>query len=125
MDIPPVERFEAGFVAGAKSVNPSIEVLISYADAFDDEARGEELALEAISQGADIVFAAAGATGLGAITACQDAGALFIGVDTDQYVTSPGSGDVMLDIGDEAPRGRCVPDREGRRRRHVRRRSEP
>ena len=105
MDIPPVERFEAGFIAGAKSVNPGVEVLISYADAFDDEARGEELALEAISQGADIVFAAAGATGLGAITACQDAGALFIGVDTDQYLTSPGSGDVMLTSAMKRPEG--------------------
>ena len=41
MDIPPVERFEAGFVAGAKSVNAGVEVLISYAGAFDDEAQGE------------------------------------------------------------------------------------
>lgn len=96
MDIPPVERFEVGFIAGAKSVNPDVEVIILYAGSFDDTAKGKELALSAIDQGADIVFAAAGLTGNGAITACQERGALFIGVDVDQYFSVPGSGDVML-----------------------------
>lgn len=96
MDIPPVERFEVGFIAGARSVNPDVEVLILYAGSFDDQAKGKELALSAIDQGADIVFAAAGLTGLGSITACQEQGALFIGVDVDQYYSVPGSGDVML-----------------------------
>ena len=96
MDIPPVERFEVGFIAGARSVNPDVEVLSLYAGSFDDQAKGKELALSAIDQGADIVFAAAGLTGLGSITACQEEGALFIGVDVDQYFSVPGSGDVML-----------------------------
>jgi basic membrane protein A len=96
MDIPPVERFEAGFVAGAQSVNYGIDVIGEYAGSFTDEARGEELAEDAIAQGADVVFAAAGATGLGCIQACQDHGALFIGVDNDQYLSIPGSGNVML-----------------------------
>ncbi|HET6497762.1 MAG TPA: BMP family ABC transporter substrate-binding protein, partial [Coriobacteriia bacterium] len=96
MDIPPVERFEVGFIAGARSVNPDVEILILYAGSFDDQAKGKELALSAIDQGADIVFAAAGLTGLGSITACQEEGALFIGVDVDQYFSVPGSGDVML-----------------------------
>lgn len=96
MDIPPVERFEAGFIAGARSVNPDVEVLVLYAGSFDDQARGRELALSAIDQGADIVFAAAGLTGVGSITAAQERGALFIGVDVDQYFSTPGSGDVML-----------------------------
>jgi basic membrane protein A and related proteins len=96
MEIPVVQRFEAGFVAGARSVNPHVEVLVSYAGVFDDEGLGYDLASEAIDAGADIVFAAAGGTGLGAISACQDVGALFIGVDVDQYLTVPGSGDVML-----------------------------
>jgi basic membrane protein A and related proteins len=96
MEIPSVTPFEAGFVAGARSVNPHVEVLVSYAGAFDDEALGYDLALDAIDAGADIIFAAAGPTGLGVIAACQDAGALFIGVDVDQYLTVPGSGNVML-----------------------------
>ncbi len=96
MDIPPVEKFEVGFIAGAKSVNPDVDVVSLYAGSFDDQAKGKELALSAIDQGADVVFAAAGLTGLGSITACQERGALFIGVDADQYETVPGSGDVML-----------------------------
>lgn len=96
MDIPPVERFEVGFISGAKSVNPDVEVISLYAGSFDDSAKGKELALSAIGQGADVVFAAAGLTGLGSITAAQEAGALFIGVDVDQYETVPDSGDVML-----------------------------
>lgn len=96
MDIPPVEKFEVGFIAGARSVNPDVEVISLWAGSFDDQAKGKELALSAIDQGADIVFAAAGLTGLGSITACQERGALFIGVDADQYLTVPGSGDVML-----------------------------
>jgi basic membrane protein A len=96
MDIPPVERFEAGFRAGVAYVDPTIKVISTYVGDFNDQAKGKEQALSAISQGADVVFAAAGQTGLGCITACQEAGALFIGVDADQYVTVPGSGDVML-----------------------------
>ncbi len=96
MDIPPVERFEVGFIAGARSVNPDVEILNLYSGSFDDQAKGKELALSAIDQGADVVFAAAGLTGLGSITACQERGALFIGVDVDQYESVPGSGDVML-----------------------------
>ncbi len=96
MDIPPVERFEAGFTAGARYANPDVKVISSYAGDFNDQAKGKELALAAIDQGADVVFAAAGLTGLGCITACQEADALFIGVDADQYETVPGSGDVML-----------------------------
>ncbi|MDY0088439.1 MAG: BMP family ABC transporter substrate-binding protein, partial [Coriobacteriia bacterium] len=96
MDIPPVEKFEVGFIAGARSVNPDVEVISLWAGSFDDQAKGKELALSAIDQGADVVFAAAGLTGLGSITACQERGALFIGVDADQYLTVPGSGDVML-----------------------------
>jgi basic membrane protein A len=87
MDSPPVEKFEAGFIAGARSVNPDIEVVSLYAGSFDDQAKGKELAVTAIEQGADIVFAAAGQTGLGCITACVERGTLFIGVDADQYET--------------------------------------
>ncbi len=95
--IPPVQRYEAGFVAGAKSVNPSVKVISLYAGAFDDQAKGKELGLSLISQGADIVFAAAGQTGIGTFNACQSSKkALFIGVDTDQYMTLTNPGDTIL-----------------------------
>lgn len=97
MPIPPVQRYEAGFVAGAKSVNPTVKVISLYAGKFDDQAKGKELGLSAISQGADIVFAAAGQTGIGTFNACQSSKkALFIGVDSDQYLTLTNPGDTIL-----------------------------
>jgi len=100
MPIPPVKKFEAGFIAGAKSVNPSVKVISLYcgtgATAFSDQAKGKELGLSLISQKADIVFAAAGQSGLGTFAACKEKGALFIGVDADQYLTLPSPGDVIL-----------------------------
>ncbi len=96
MPIPPVQRYEAGFIAGAKSVNPTVKIISLYAGSFEDQAKGKELALSAISQKADVVFAAAGQTGLGSIKACQEKKALFIGVDVDQFLAVPGTGDVML-----------------------------
>ncbi len=96
MDIPPVEKFEVGFTLGAKSVNPDVQVISLYAGSFTDQALGKELALSLIDQGADVIHAAAGLTGVGSITACQERGALFIGVDADQYLTVPNSGDVMV-----------------------------
>ena len=96
MEIPAVVKFQAGFIAGAKSVNPDVKVVSLYAGKFDDQAKGKELGLSLIDQKCDIVFAAAGQTGLGTIKACQERNALFIGVDADQYETVPGTGDVML-----------------------------
>ncbi len=97
MPIPPVQRYEAGFVAGAKSVNPTVKVISLYAGKFDDQAKGKELGLSLISQGADVVFAAAGQTGIGTFTACQQSKkALFIGVDTDQFLTLTNPGDTIL-----------------------------
>ncbi len=96
MDIPPVEKFEVGFTLGAKSVNPDVQVISLYVGDFGDQAKAKELALSLIDQGADVIHAAAGLAGVGSITACQERGALFIGVDADQYLTVDGSGDVML-----------------------------
>jgi len=97
MAIPPVQRYEAGFVAGAKSVNPTVKVISLYAGKFDDQAKGKELGLSLISDGADVVFAAAGQTGIGTFTACQESKkALFIGVDSDQYLTLTTPGDTIL-----------------------------
>lgn len=97
MPIPPVQKFEAGFVAGAKSVNPDVKVISLYAGKFDDQAKGKELGLSLISQKCDVVFAAAGQTGIGTFTACQESKkALFIGVDADQYLTLTNPGDTIL-----------------------------
>lgn len=97
MEIPPVQKFQAGFIAGAKSVNPSVKVISLYAGKFDDQAKGKELGLSLISDGADVVFAAAGQTGIGTFTACQESKkALFIGVDSDQFMTLTTPGDTIL-----------------------------
>jgi basic membrane protein A len=96
MDTPLIKKFEAGYIAGAKSVNPDVQVISLYTGNFTDQAKGKELGLSLIEQGADVIYAAAGACGTGTVQACQEKGALFIGVDADQYLTIPGTGDVML-----------------------------
>lgn len=96
MDVPLIRKFQAGFEAGAKSVNPDVTVIALYTGSFDDVAKGKELGLSLIDQKADVIYAAAGACGEGTVRACQERGALFIGVDSDQYLTIEGSGDVML-----------------------------
>lgn len=89
MFIPPVEKYEVGFIAGARSVNPDVEVISVTSGSFVDQAKGKEAALAMIEQGADIVFHAAGLTGLGAINACKEEGVLAIGVDIDQNSVAP------------------------------------
>jgi basic membrane protein A len=97
MEIPPVQRYEAGFIAGAKAVNPDVKVISKYVGKFDDQAGGKEAGLSLISSGADIVFAAAGQTGLGTFAACKESKkALFIGVDVDQFNTLTDPGDTIL-----------------------------
>jgi len=97
MTIPPVQRYEAGFVAGVKSVNPAAKVIRLYAGKFDDQAKGKELGLSLISSGCDVIFAAAGQTGIGTFSACKESKkALFIGVDTDQFNTLTDPGDTIL-----------------------------
>ncbi|MBI5230723.1 MAG: BMP family ABC transporter substrate-binding protein, partial [Coriobacteriales bacterium] len=87
LEIPPVQRFQAGFIQGAKSVDPDIEVVSVYTGSFTDQQKGKEAATNLIEQGCDIVFAAAGQTGLGSIKSAQENNALFIGVDADQFET--------------------------------------
>jgi basic membrane protein A len=97
MDVPLIKKFEAGFRAGVKSVDPSVKVVSLYAGNFNDQAKGKELGLSEINQGADVIFAAAGATGEGTFKACQESKkALFIGVDADQFNTIKNSGDTIL-----------------------------
>ena len=84
--IPLIEKFQAGFEAGAKTANPSIVVLgAKYTDSWDDTAIGKAMADSLFSGGADVVYHAAGRCGLGVIAAAHDAeGKLAIGVDSDQ-----------------------------------------
>ena len=86
IEIPPVVRYVVGFEAGVKSVNQDAEVIVAYADTFDDPALGKELTLAQYNQGADIVFPVAGKTGVGSYEAAKEQGEGFwvIAADTDQ-----------------------------------------
>jgi basic membrane protein A len=89
-----IEKFQAGYEAGARSVDPNIEILVEYigdsTQAFVDPTRGEALSASMYDQGADVVYHAAGQSGLGLFQAAVEAGpdALAIGVDSDQYLTA-------------------------------------
>lgn len=89
--IPPVMRYEVGYVAGARSVNPDIEISIAYADDFEDPNLGKELSLAQYNNGADVVHAAAGRTGIGAFDAAKEQGEGFwvIAADQDQTELGP------------------------------------
>ena len=91
--VPPVKKFGEGFKNGAKATNPAVEVIVTYHEpnnAFGDPAWGAATAKQALDNGADIVFGAGGGTGNGALAeVAKKAGALCIGVDTDQYETVP------------------------------------
>ena len=95
MDIPLIRNFEFGYEQGVKHVNPDAEVIVNYTGttpaAWNDPARGGELAIGQFGQGADVVYAAAGATGLGVLQAAADKGKLSIGVDSNQNYLHPGS----------------------------------
>ncbi len=80
-----IEDFLVGYIEGAKAVDPDIKVLISYIGSFNDSAKGKELAMAQIDQGADVVFAVAGGAGLGVLDGCAEKGVYSIGVDGDQY----------------------------------------
>lgn len=86
---PQIEKYEYGFKAGVKSVNPNAEVLVNYIGAFDNPSLGNEAAVAQKQLGADIVFQAAGACGLGVIQAAGDQKFWVIGVDEDQSSEDP------------------------------------
>ncbi len=89
METAVVKKFEAGYRAGVMTVNPDIEVLVSYAGAFNDPAKGKELALAQYDQGADVIFQVAGFTGTGVIDAAVERDQMVIGVDRDQNYLAP------------------------------------
>ena len=95
IEIPLIRRFRAGFRAGAQSVNPAIEMIDNMVGdtptAWSDPTRGAELARAQFGRGVDVVFAAAGASGLGVYQAAKDLGKLAIGVDSNQNGIHPGT----------------------------------
>jgi basic membrane protein A len=94
MTIPLIKKFEAGYVAGVKAVDPNCEVLVKYAGntgaAFKDPTKGKELGLAEYHAGADVIYHASGSTGLGVFEAARELNKLAIGVDSDQYKEAPG-----------------------------------
>lgn len=103
MDIPLIHKFETGYEEGAKAVNPNIRVLDNYVgvtdSAWNNPGKGKELALSQIEQGADVIFTAAGNSGLGAFDAVEQYGKdpqtneaykFVIGVDSNQNGVKPG-----------------------------------
>jgi basic membrane protein A len=90
---PVIGRFQAGYEAGVKSVCPDCKVLVQYAgstvDAYNDPAKGKEISLQQIDQGADVIYTAAGNTGTGGFNAAKQEKIFAIGVDQDQAKLFP------------------------------------
>lgn len=95
MDIPLISRFACGYAQGAVAANPDATVIANMTGttpaAWNDPVRGGELTRGQIGQGSDVVFAAAGGTGLGVLQTATDEGILSIGVDANQNYLHPGS----------------------------------
>jgi basic membrane protein A len=102
MDIPLIHKFETGYEEGARAVNPNVRVLDNYVgvsdSAWNNPGKGKELALSQIEKGADVIFTAAGNSGLGAFDAVEqygrnaqgEANKFVIGVDSNQNMVKPG-----------------------------------
>ena len=101
MDIGLIHRFETGYEEGARAVNPNIKVVQNYVGvtdtAWNNPGKGKEIALAQINKGADVIFTAAGNSGLGAFDAVEQAGKengrathFVIGVDSNQNMVKPG-----------------------------------
>jgi basic membrane protein A and related proteins len=95
MDIPLIRRFQCGYEQGAKFANGKVETFANMTGntgaAWNDPARGGELAKAQMAKGADVIFAAAGGTGMGVYQAAKDEKKLAIGVDSNQNHIQPGS----------------------------------
>jgi len=103
VETPLIQKFEAGYIAGAKEANPDIKVDSTYLtqvpdfSGFGDPAKGKTAAQGMYDGGADVVYHAAGGSGGGVFEAASEAGAMAIGVDSDQYETAdPSVKDVIL-----------------------------
>ncbi|CAI8244386.1 MAG: Membrane lipoprotein TmpC [Marinobacterium sp. xm-d-530] len=95
MDIPLIRKFECGYAQGAQYVNKDINVIRnmtgSTPSAWNDPAKGAELAVSQFDRGSDVVYAAAGGTGVGVYQAAADSGKYAIGVDSNQNYLQPGT----------------------------------
>jgi basic membrane protein A len=94
MDIPLIRRFGCGYAQGVKAVNPDAKIILNMTGttpaAWNDPVKGAELAKAQKQQGADVIYAAAGGTGIGVLQAAADEGILSIGVDSNQNYLHPG-----------------------------------
>ena len=91
MDVPIIRKFQTGWEEGARYANPDIEFCTGYAGSWGDPAKGKEIGLSCFEGGADIIFAAGGATGDGAYEAAAETGNFAIGVDSNQDYIQPGT----------------------------------
>jgi basic membrane protein A and related proteins len=103
VDVPLIHKFQAGYEAGAKAVDPSIKIDVKYLTqppdftGFNDPAKGQTAGAGMYDSGADVVYAAAGGSGGGVFKAAKAGGKLAIGVDSDQYKTAdPAVKDVIM-----------------------------
>jgi basic membrane protein A len=94
MDIPLIRRFAVGYEAGAKQINPAVKVIVNFVgitgEAWNNSPKAKELALSQYDNGAEVVFAAAGASNFGVFDAAEERKRLAIGVDSNQNWTKPG-----------------------------------
>ncbi|QYZ70535.1 BMP family lipoprotein [Neotabrizicola shimadae] len=94
MDIPLIRKFGCGYAEGVKAVNPDAKIVVNFTGttpaAWNDPVKGAELAKGQKAQGADVIYAAAGGTGVGVLQAAADEGILSIGVDSNQNYMHPG-----------------------------------
>ena len=94
MDVPLIRHFGCGYAQGARAVNPDIEIVANMTGttpaAWNDPVKGSELTKAQISQGADVIYAAAGGTGVGVLQTAADENILSIGVDSNQNHLHPG-----------------------------------
>jgi basic membrane protein A len=94
MEVPLIKKFQRGYEEGAKYINPDIKVISTYTasqNPFNDPVKGKENTISQINQGADVVFHAAGGTGLGVIDAAREKGVFAIGADSNQDGIAPGT----------------------------------
>jgi basic membrane protein A len=88
-NIPAVNHYLAGYVAGARRVDPHIKIMGDYAQSFGDREKGRTIGLSQIGKGADILFQVAAVSGLGYLDAAQERGVYGVGVDASQSYLGP------------------------------------
>ena len=89
LDIPVINTFKYGYMAGVKAADANCEIQAQYANSFNDQAKGKAITNQMISKGADVVFTAAGDVGTGSMEAIKEANKYGIGVDRDQSDLAP------------------------------------